>query len=73
MKLSNKISEPKRKPSSFDVIKSLLAALFGVQSSKNRERDFESGNASDYIIYGIITVIIFVVIMMNVVSAVLDA
>ncbi|MEH6593744.1 MAG: DUF2970 domain-containing protein [Halioglobus sp.] len=35
------------------VLGSILASFYGVQSSKNRKRDFESGNAKTFIIAGI--------------------
>ena len=40
------------------IVMSTLAAAFGVQSSKNRERDFVKGNFKAYVISGIIFVII---------------
>jgi uncharacterized membrane protein len=42
------------------IVMSTLAAAFGVQSSKNRERDFVKGNLKSYVISGIIFVIIFI-------------
>jgi hypothetical protein len=39
---------------------STLSAAFGVQSSKNRERDFVKGNLKSYVISGIIFVVIFI-------------
>ena len=38
----------------FQVFGSVLASFYGVQSSKNRKRDFESGKAKHFIIAGII-------------------
>ncbi|MEH6519423.1 MAG: DUF2970 domain-containing protein [Halioglobus sp.] len=35
------------------VLGSILASFYGVQSSKNRKRDFELGNAKTFIIAGI--------------------
>lgn len=35
------------------VIGSILASFYGVQSSKNRKRDFQSGKARTFIVTGI--------------------
>ena len=35
------------------MVLSVLAAFFGVQSSKNRERDFKKGNAKHFIMVGV--------------------
>ena len=35
------------------VIGSILASFYGVQSSKNRKRDFQSGRARTFIVTGI--------------------
>ncbi len=40
------------------VLQSVVAALIGVQSNKRRTEDFESGKAFDFIIGGIIMVIL---------------
>jgi len=37
-----------------NVLKSVLAAAFGVQSNKNRERDFQHGKPVHFIIAGIV-------------------
>jgi hypothetical protein len=42
------------------VAKSVGAAFFGVQSSRNRERDFQHGKASHYIIIGAIFTLLFI-------------
>ncbi len=68
---NNSNQTPERKPNLLDVMKSVLAAMIGVQSDENRERDFKQGNASDYIIVGIVFVIIFVITLMLVVSSVI--
>ncbi len=33
---------------------SVLASFFGVQSSKNRDRDFKQGKARDFILVGVL-------------------
>lgn len=42
------------------VIISTLAAALGVQSNKNRERDFSGGNLKVYIASGIIFTLVFI-------------
>lgn len=57
-----------RRPGWLHVIQSVLAALFGVQSSKNRERDFASGKPADYIFIGIIAIVVFVLSLVGLVK-----
>jgi uncharacterized membrane protein YidH (DUF202 family) len=61
------------KPNLLQVAWSVIAALFGVQSAKNRERDFRKGDARDYIAIYVILVIGLVVGMVVAVNMVLDA
>jgi hypothetical protein len=53
------------------LIFSVLAAFFGVQSNKIRERDFNSDQPLHYIIMGIIVAVIFVLIISGVVTLIL--
>jgi hypothetical protein len=48
------------KPKILDVVKSVLSAAFGVQSDKNRLKDFEQGSLPVYIITGLIFIALFV-------------
>jgi len=50
---------------------SLFAGWFGVQSEANRERDFEHGKFSHFIIGGIIFTILFVLFVVLIVQLVL--
>lgn len=52
------------------IVQSTLAAAIGVQSKKNRERDFEEGNAGTFIVAGILFTVLFVATIVVVVSAV---
>ncbi|MGI9299990.1 MAG: DUF2970 domain-containing protein [Luminiphilus sp.] len=52
------------------VVQSTLAAAIGVQSKKNRERDFEEGNAGTFIVAGVLFTVLFVATIVIVVSAV---
>lgn len=60
-----------KKPNFWQIVASTLAAAFGVQSSKNRERDFTGGNIYTYIAAGVIFTVIFVIVMIVIVKTVL--
>mgnify|MGYP003388835572 CR=1 FL=1 len=51
--------------------KSVAAAFFGVQSDKNRDRDFREGKLSHFIIAGAIGVVIFISALLIAVNLVL--
>ena len=55
----------------WQVLSSTMAAAFGVQSSKNRKRDFSKGKPSQFIAMGIAFTAFFVLVMVGVVSLVL--
>ncbi len=55
------------------VAQSVLAAFFGVQSNRNRERDFKGGSAKVFVIAGLIGTVIFIVLVATVVRLVLGA
>lgn len=55
----------------FSVMKSVLAASFGVQTKSNRERDFEQGKFHHFVIGGIVFAIIFVLALVGLVKLVL--
>ncbi|MCK9506120.1 MAG: DUF2970 domain-containing protein [Porticoccaceae bacterium] len=59
------------KPGFAAIVKSTMAAALGVQSSKNRERDFKHGNIKTFIVAGIIFTIIFIATIITVVKLVL--
>ncbi len=54
------------------VVASVLAAAFGVQSSRNRERDFKEGRFGTFIVAGILFTALFVGTVYLVVSTVLE-
>jgi hypothetical protein len=56
-----------------DTFKSVAAAFFGVQSNKNREKDFTHGKLSHFIIAGIIGVFIFIAVLVVVVNLVIPS
>ena len=51
---------PGKKPGIGSVILSTLSAFIGIQSSKNRERDFAKGNFKAYVISGLIFTVLFI-------------
>ena len=53
-------SETKNEPGFIDVLKSVMASFFGVQSEANRRRDFTYGKPSHYIVVGLVLTLGFV-------------
>jgi Protein of unknown function (DUF2970) len=60
-----------KKPNFWQIVFSTLAAFLGVQSNKNRERDFKYGNSYVYNVSGLIFTLIFIVTVVSVVKFVL--
>ena len=60
-------------PTLWDVTKSVLAAMLGVQKNKNYERDFQYGKPWQYVIVGLIAVAIFIGILATVVKLVISS
>jgi hypothetical protein len=56
-----------------NTVKSVAAAFFGVQSNKNRERDFSQGKLSHFIIVGILGVFIFIAVLVAIVALVIPS
>jgi len=50
------------------LIQSFFSALIGVQSEKNRERDFQQGSLKNFIITGIIGTVLFILVLVMIVS-----
>ena len=55
------------------VVSSVFAAGLGVQSSKNRERDFKQGNFKVFVITGIVFTLLFIATVFGVVQMVLKS
>ncbi|MGI9281121.1 MAG: DUF2970 domain-containing protein [Endozoicomonas sp.] len=53
-------------------LQSALASAFGVQSDKNRARDFSEGRPAHFIIAGIIGTALFILVLVLVVKLVLS-
>lgn len=47
-------------PTLWQMIKSVNASFFGVQSKENRERDFKHGKASHFIVIGLVMTLVFI-------------
>jgi hypothetical protein len=59
------------KPSILQVIQSVFAAVIGVQSDKNRERDFKGGSVGIYLIVGLIATVTFIMAITLIVTLVI--
>lgn len=69
--MSDETEKKKRGISPLSFIGSLFAGAFGVQSEANRQRDFEHGKFSHFIIGGIIFAVLFVLFVVMIVQIVL--
>lgn len=67
------MSEHHGKPTLLQIIGSALAAAFGVQSNKNRERDFQGGSPWQFVIVGLAGTILFILTIYSIVQWVLLA
>lgn len=47
----------------WSVVKSVLAALIGVQSNQKREEDFSSGRPAAYLFTGVVITLLFVLLL----------
>jgi hypothetical protein len=54
-----------------EVIGSVLAAAIGVQSQRNRERDFARGSAKQFIVVGLVATVLFVATVFTVVKIII--
>tara|TARA_R110001606_G_scaffold338092_1_gene486175 strand:+ start:237 stop:434 length:198 start_codon:yes stop_codon:yes gene_type:complete len=55
----------------WDVVKSVAASVFGVQSSANRERDFKQQSFMPFVVVGVIFFIILIVSLILIVSVII--
>lgn len=68
-------AEPSKSPDKLSFLQiagSTVAAAFGVQSKRNRERDFNQGKPVHFIVAGIVFTAVFVVGMVVLVNVVLS-
>ncbi len=70
-KKGTSVNEDQPRVTILTVIGSIFASWFGVQSNKNRERDFTHGKASTFIFAGIIFVILFILFVIGIVQLVM--
>ena len=59
------MAEPpsQKPPTVWQTVASVAASFFGVQSSKNRERDFKHGKASHFIVIGLLATATFITLV----------
>lgn len=69
--MNNDNNKNNTKVSFFQIFGSVVAAMFGVQSEKNRQRDFNQGKLWHYILGGLIFAAIFIGILITVVQTAL--
>ena len=55
-------------PTLWQMLHSILAAAFGVQSGKNRARDFTHGKASHFIALGVLFTLLFILVLIGLVQ-----
>ena len=74
--MTPELNEEKRESKSglnpLRIVASVLAAGFGVQSGKNRERDFKEGKLATFVVAGIVFTALFVASVYLIVSVVLE-
>jgi hypothetical protein len=58
-------------PSLLQVLGSVLASMFGVQSNRRREQDFVHGKPSQYIVIGLLVTLVFILLVWGVVNLVM--
>ena len=59
-------------PSFFSVLGSVMASMFGVQSTRRREADFTRGKPIHYILVGLLVTVVFILTVWGVVKLVLS-
>jgi Protein of unknown function (DUF2970) len=59
-------------PSFLNVLGSVMASMFGVQSSRRREADFTRGKPIHYILVGLLVTLVFILTVWGVVKLVLS-
>jgi hypothetical protein len=57
------MSEPEKPPTVWQTIQSVLASFFGVQSARNRQRDFTAGKPMHFIVVGVVMTVLFVLVV----------
>lgn len=71
---NHQANKPKTsRPTFRRVLQSTLAGAIGVQSNKNREKDFENGNIWVFVASGIIFTVIFILTITTIVRIAVSA
>ncbi|MFW0753737.1 DUF2970 domain-containing protein [Pseudomonas sp. H11T01] len=66
------MDDPNNKPPTlWQMLQSVVAAAFGVQSGKNRARDFTHGKPSHFVILGILFTAVFALTLFGIVKLIL--
>lgn len=65
------MTQQEQRPNFWQVLTSVLAAMFGVQSSRNRERDFTHGRPVHYVLVGLLMTGVFILVVWTIVQIVL--
>lgn len=65
-------NSPRGPLSILQVARSVLAAGLGVQSQRNRERDFRQGSAGTFVVAGVIATVLFIFTVYGTVRLVLS-
>lgn len=60
-----------KKPKLWQVAGSIFAGMFGVQSERNRQRDFSHSSPLPFILAGISFILLFILVMYGIVSLVM--
>jgi hypothetical protein len=55
-----------------DTFKSVAAAFFGVQSNKSRKQDFSQGKLSQFILVGIVCLLLFISLLILIVHIIIN-
>jgi hypothetical protein len=71
--MSENSKSTRAKPSLRQVISSVFAAGFGVQSSAARHRDFAHGSPAVYVVVGVVATLLFVLGVVMLVKLVLSS
>ncbi|MDD5036662.1 MAG: DUF2970 domain-containing protein [Methylococcaceae bacterium] len=69
--MSKQDEDTRKGPNLLQVIGSVLAAGFGVQSNKNRERDFKQVHPGIFVAVGIVATILFILTLYGIVRLVI--
>lgn len=65
-------TEKGQKVSFLQTMGSVVAASFGVQSKKNKQRDFQNGSFASFVVGALLFTVVFVAVLLLVVNMVLS-